>query len=55
MIYLNQTFQFDAKKLESSETVKPKLILAPLLFIYSPKDRTEFQYNASLLEFMMQF
>lgn len=43
----NILFHFGAKKLESFETIKCKLMEAPLLAIYSPTDPTELHCDAS--------
>ena len=45
------TFMFGAKELEAFETIKRKLISAPILAIYSPHDPTEIHCDASSVGF----
>ena len=47
----NAAFNFETRELEAFEALKEKLVEAPILSIYDPRDETELHTDASTLGF----
>ena len=47
----NAAFNFETRELEAFEALKAKLVEAPILSIYDPRDETELHTDASTLGF----
>ena len=51
LLQKNAVFKFEVRELEAFEVLKAKLIEAPILSIYDPRDETELHTDASALGF----
>lgn len=51
LLRANAKFIFGPDKLKTFESLKPKLIKAPILALYNPKDKTELHCDTSSMGF----